>query len=266
MKQKFYSYPAQKKLMVLYTSPKIFKSPIFQSLIIQISPNNTFLLRLRRTILGHWLYVIFTFNRKISTMIPKEGIELAYINHEKQVLFEFNNIDLPVKVYKGKRDESNWNKNDYFGLPLITEYSKKEFNKKWELIQSALEQRWKMLMTGNPFNKYELHGDFTHFNILISNDNLLIEIDQKEITNSILFDHFYFYAYLCQCLSLCSTLSKTDREEIQKKLDKLIIDVCVFDDYNTKIKILNTISLKDAIGLQNPNYSFDKFKQLFLKK
>jgi len=266
MKQKFYCFPKQQNLMILYTSRKFFKSYVFQSLYIQISPKNKFLLRFRKTILGHWLYVFFTVKRKISIPVPVEGIELAYFNNNKQVLFEFCDNDLPIKVYIKKQNDSNWDANEYFGLPLIIEYSKKEFHQKWEYIQSALEQRWKRLMKGESFNMNQLHGDYTHLNILISKDKHIIEIDQKIISNSILFDHFYFYAYLCQCLILCSTLSKTDREEIQKNLDKLITDICVFNDYNTKMKALNTISLKDAIGLQNPQDSFDYFRRLFLKK
>lgn len=251
--------------MVLYTNQKFFKSIVFQSLYIQISPNNTFLLRLRKTFLGHCLYVVFSNKRKISIQIPIKGIELVYINHKKQVLFEFGNTGLPLNVYKGKKEESSWDKYDYLGLPLIIEYSKKEFHKKWEYIQCALEQRWKMLKRGKSFNMNQLHGDFTHFNILISNEKHLIEIDQKIISNSILFDHFYFYAYLSQCLSLCSTLSKTDRDEIQQKLDKLITDICVFDCFYAKMEALNSLSLKDAIGLKYPHESFNSFKNLFLE-
>ncbi len=236
----FFCYPKNKNLSILYADKTYLKTRLFKALSHQISPKEGLLLRFRKTNFGHFLGK-FKKSDVIKVKVPKNiNLKIGYKNNEKIIFFEFDKNDAPIKVFK-KNKTNLFEESDFIGYSLIENYTKEEYFKKRSFIKLALEKRWQEILD----NK-KLHGDFTHFNILLSEEKHLHYIDDKRTENSILFDHFYFYSYYSQCLERCKTLSISNVSEIKADLQKLILKTCKLDTLKESLK---TIKIEDAIGL-----------------
>lgn len=247
----FFCYPNNKNLSILYLDKRCLKTRLFKALSYQISSKDGFLLKFRKTNLGHYLSKL---SRKdiLEFKIPEnKNLKIGYKNNDKIIFFEFDENDLPVKVL-WKNKDSIFEESDFLGYSLIENYTTKEYYKKRDFIKLALEKRWQQILE----NK-NLHGDFTHFNILISQEQNLHFIDAKKLNNSILFDHFYFYSYYCQCLEKCQTISSSEVAEIKSDLQGIIINICNLDVNKDN---LDAINVNDAIGLTQFNRE-DKMKE-----
>ena len=175
---------------------------------------------------------------------------MGIVKNKKILLIDLANGE-PQTVWREQEDK--WEREPFLGYQLISAYSLKEFNNKRELIKEALERQWEKVLE-DPLN---IHGDFTHFNILVGEDNNLHFIDRKEMKNSILFDFFYFYAYLRQCLSRCKTLTKGDENQIVEGFKNLILSICKQANDKTRDDLL-AIQIPQICGL------IDSRKQEFL--
>lgn len=234
----FFYFPKKQHLCLLYSDEKVLKSSLFTSLILQISPRNTFFFKVRKTKLGSLLAVCL--NQKITIKLPKEAtIFIGYQNKEKLIFFEFNKENKPISVYKKENDI--WLKSDFLGFSLIENYSVEEYFLKREIIKEALTIQWKKNQ-----DKKQLHGDFTHFNILVDAKKKISFIDEKEVKNSVLYDHFYFYAYYIQCLERSREVTQDDVEKIKKDVLNIIKSICKTDNLSSALKSIN---LNDATGL-----------------
>ena len=239
----FFCYPKQQGLGLIYTDVSVLKTRLFKSLSLQISPTESFFLRLRKSKIGHYLSYFLNF-KKIKINFKKESNSvLGYVSNGKTILFCFDKNNNPVKVYD-KKATNFWQENSFLGYTIIEEYTKKNYFSNRENIISALKKRWKEIEKGE-----KLHGDFTHFNILVAAKNELIFIDEKKVKNSKLFDHFYFYSYYLQCLERCKTISKNDVLEIKTDLQNLIKKICKFNNQAALLPVLNAINTDDAKGL-----------------
>ena len=236
----FFCYPKNKNLSVLYTDKKLLKSRLFKALSLQISPKEGALLRLRKTNFGHQLS---TFNKKdnITLTIPdNRNLKIGYKNNGKIIFFELDKNNIPTKIVKINSDKE-FEESSFLGYSIIENYTKKEYFSKRDFIKKALEKRWQEILD----NK-NLHGDFTHFNVLLSQEKKLYFIDNKNIENSVLFDHFYFYSYYMQCLERCKTLSSSNVSEIKADLQNIIFKTCKLDNLKEYLKKIN---IDDAVGL-----------------
>jgi hypothetical protein len=255
IEEDFYCYPKNQSLCIYYTDASILKNRLFKALSLQVSPKEGLLLRFRKTSFGHFLSQLVK-PEKITIEIPdNSNCKIIYKNNNNLVFFDFDEIS-PKKVLK-KSKENEFLPNKFLGFSLIENYTKEEYFKKRDAIILALEERWGELVSGN-----KLHGDFTHFNILLSSENKIHFIDKKEVENSILFDHFYFYSYYLQCLEKCKTINKKDVSTIKTDLQKVIFDIC----NSILVKdTLRSLNLEDAIGLNNRNKEkyLSSFKQIF---
>lgn len=238
----FFCYPKNKNLSILYANKGILKTRLFKALSLQVSPKEGVLLRIRKTNLGHQLS---TLNKKniVSLYVPEnKNLKLGYNNNNKIIFFEFDKNDTPIKILKSN-NSLVFEEFNFLGYSIIEGYTKSEYFNKRNYIKKALEKRWKEI------NQNEiLHGDFTHFNVLLSQENELCFIDAKKVDNSILFDHFYFYSYFVQCLEKCQTISNDDVSEIKIDLQKIIFGICKIGA--TK-KELTAINIKDAVGIMS---------------
>ncbi|NCA85471.1 MAG: hypothetical protein EOM83_07845 [Clostridia bacterium] len=257
MKRGFYCFPFPTKMMVLYKNPAIFKTSYFHSLSIQISPKESFLFRIRKTRAGHHLYRILFLNKKHHNETVNDNIKLIYINKGKQVQFEFT-AGAPKWVHTGKLNDKSLTKTSFKGLPLLFNYSLYEFEKTYPLIEKVLRSRWELLRESP--DQYTLHGDYTHLNVVVDENYQTTEIDQKAVTNSILFDHFYFYSYLMQCLGRCRTLPEKQYQIIERKMADLLKNIFDKENKNDLIKWISEISLDDAPGLMYPEKSLHNFR------
>ena len=112
-----------------------------------------------------------------------------------------------------------------------------------------------------------VHGDLTHFNILV-NDNLNISfIDQKTHENSPLFDFFYFNAYLKSSINRNSVLTFKDKLKLEQIVNEIIYAVCDYSDKKKLDKDLSAIYIPDKYS--NISVSLSKrlkeFKNLLQK-
>ncbi len=264
MVKKFYMFPFNQDMMILYQNHRVLRTIYFRSLYFQITPKNSIPIRFRKSYFGHLLFKLTPLNRIVKLDISNNNILLVYVNNGKQVQFDFDNKFRPIRVFTGKFNSLTLIENKYLGLPLLTEYTLTEFNSKYPLIKRALMIRWSIIKKTKSHHK--LHGDFTHFNVLSDDSGQLSEIDGKCIVNSDIFDHYYFYSYLRQCLSKCITLSKNDFTTITTILDRLILDVFQIESLGFLLNLLSKVVIEDAKGLANPKASLDTFKELLVSK
>lgn len=245
-------FPKKQKMCLVYDKAFV-STQLFKNLYIQISPKNSVFFRILR--ISFIIYVRSFFKKKLDT--PKHnGKYLGILKPDKCILFEMENKK-PISVWK-KMNNSKWEKSEFLGYPLISEYTVHEFNLKYELIKKALHTHWDAV-NKDPFL---IHGDLTHFNILYNQNEQLFFIDKKSNCHSKLFDFFYFYAYLKQCVSRCSTLNKNQKRDIFNKLKCILKEVCDYDsksqfqddfaNLNTsKVHVLNNLESlkKDFISI-----------------
>lgn len=254
----FFCYPKNKNLSILYTDKRLLKTRLFKALSLQISPKEGTLLRFRKTNFGHQLS---TLNKKdnITLTIPENrNLKIGYKNNDKIIFFELDKNDIPTKIVKSNSAEE-FEESSFLGFSIIENYTKKEYFSKRDFIKKALEKRWQEITESKI-----LHGDFTHFNVLISKENKLHFIDNKNIENSVLFDHFYFYSYFIQCLERCQTTSNDDVLEIKTDLQNIICKICRLDNLKEK---LNAIKIDDAVGIISTEREnkFIEFSNFLLK-
>ena len=254
--QQFFCFPKEQPLSIIYKDINCLKSRLFLALSLQVSPKNGFLLQLRKSKLGHYLSSFLLSSKTTITSLKSENIKIGYINNHKLLLFTFDNNNNPDSVFK-KNADGLWLSTPFVGYSVIEEYTKKEYFKKKKFIKLALEKRWQELEKGN-----NLHGDFTHFNILLSYNNKLTVIDENKCENSKLFDHFYFYSYFIQCLEKCKTISKTHVLEIKKDLQNLTAKICKAKDIK---ELLVSIDTKKALGIDNKQKKLAEFTNFMLK-
>ena len=240
---KFNCFPKkQKGTFLIYSNYHIFKTNLFNDLVLQSSSKNSIWFRLLRSDLG------FLFSSILQYKIQVPDINNEYIGiikDKKKILFEMDNTT-PKYVWR-EDEKNNWIKEKFFGFQLISVYTLEEFQLKLSLIEKAFQLHWNNLISDE-----NVHGDFTHFNIL-QNKQEIIFIDRKSHKNSRLFDFFYFYSYFKQCLNRCNTISLADTNLILESLEDTIVNICDYNDVSVFIFDCNQITLPNYWGLDNKN-------------
>ena len=249
---KFYCFPKKQKLFLVYSSYQAFRSKIFNNFIIQSSPKNSLFFRLLKTDIGFIMRFVF----KLEIDVPNKNSDfVGIIKNGRIILIELHN-NQPFLVW---RKNGNWKKEKFIGYQLISEYTNTEFRSKQKLIEQAFALHWKELDN----SPTEVHGDFTHFNILVDNSNRIHFIDNKKHVNSKLFDFFYFYAYLKQSIYRCVTLSDKERRKIILIIEEIIKKTCLYSSKKSLNEDFNKIIIPDATGLINNN--IDTYLNDFIK-
>ena len=240
---KFYCFPRQQRLMILYKDPSMFKTDLFQSLYIQMSAKNSKLFRMRRSSSGHFLSRLISSSTIISD-VPTKSVSLGYQSRDKIILFEPNAGT--YNIWSRALNSDVWSNSSFLGYPIVYKYDKEHILGRLPIIKRALSDHWEDLKKNGASH---LHGDFTHFNILINERNAINYIDQKTTSNNILFDHFYFYNYLLQCLTLCETLSSSDRSDILNRIKDFFRN-SEMNQINSFEEMIDDINLDECWGLR----------------
>jgi len=239
---KFNCFPKKQDMYLVYSNYKVFKSRLFLDLILQSSPKNSIFYRLLKSRIGFYISSIF----KYSFTPPNDNPNyIGIIKGERFILFELDDDTNPVNVWRKLADQG-WTKEKFMGFQLLSQYSLVEFNKKYSLIEKAFSIQWDKLS-----EDIIVHGDFTHFNILVDLNDKIYFIDDKSHKNSKLFDFFYFYSYLNQCLSRCQTISYIDKETILEKLEVMIVKVCNYSSESDFLNDVKDINVPEEWGLRN---------------
>lgn len=253
----FNCFPKKQNNFLVYSSYVLFRSRLFNDLVLQSSPKNSIFFRLLRTDVGFLISSLLKYNIAVPNT---EAEYVGIIKSNVKILFEMKNAN---PIYVWRQDENkNWVKESFLGHQLISEYTVKEFDLKYALIEKALKLHW------DSFNKEskKVHGDLTHFNILRDEKGNILFIDSKNHKNSKLFDFFYFYAYLKQCISRCVTLSAKEEQLIISNIESIIRRVCQNDSKEEFIEDFNQIKIPEICGLNNENRQFylKEFSKIFL--
>lgn len=248
---KFNCFPKKQEMYLVYSNYKVFESRLFSDLILQSSPKNSIFYRILKSRIGFYISSIF----KYSIKLPTSNLNyIGIIKDVRLVFFELDEDNIPINVWK-KSAEMSWVKEKFIGFQLISLYSLANFKVRSLHIEKAFGIHWKNL------NKNTVvHGDFTHFNILVDINEKINFIDDKSHINSRLFDFFYFYSYLEQCMERCQTITKVDTSIILNKLEEMIIKVCNYNNHSSFNNDCSTIKFPESWGLRNEN------KQLYLER
>jgi tRNA A-37 threonylcarbamoyl transferase component Bud32 len=214
---------------------------LFSNFILQTSPKNSYLFRIRKTYLGHLLSKTNT----IEIDVPYQLSEYAGIRkNDKIILVEIEN-STPKWVWK-KEKNYIWKKEIFLGYQIISKFSLKEFESQKKIIKKALSEHWANLNKSSS----NIHGDFTHFNILYDENEKIHLIDKKEMVNSKLFDFYYFYSYLKQSINLSTSISEKEKRKIFEILNELITKTCIYKKRSDFLKDFNKIIIPSNGGLK----------------
>jgi len=179
-------YPLPLKYHLVYSSPELVESRLFKSLSTQIDPTNSPLHRLMRTYGGRACAQVF---RKEVASPDGQSRMLGIAKPTKMVLFEMDGLS-PKRVWRQTR-KAAWENEAFSGYPLIENYSHTELQSKLATIRLVVRDHWTEINA-----RGRIHGDFTHFNVLLNDSNEITKIDERPMENSLIFDLFYFYSYL----------------------------------------------------------------------
>ncbi len=184
---------------------------------------------------------------------------VGVIKDEKIVLVEIVQKE-PKFVWKKLRGEE-WAREVFLGYQIISGYSLKEIRTSLNLLKKALKIHWNNL----ELDPSEVHGDFTHFNILCDKNENISFIDKKESQNPKLFDFFYFYAYLKQCINRCLTVSKFEKDEMMRLIELLLKEICIYKSEKDFADEHDNMVIPIECGLlkSNRNNLLDDFYKVF---
>ena len=250
----FNNFPKKQNRYLIYTSYEVLKTPFFNDLHLQLSPKNSLYFRFLKTRIGCFLS---SFKKQIIS-VPVQGAEyVGIVKDDVVILFEYANNE-PIHVWR--KNTTTWEKEVFIGRQLIAEYSINEFKNKYNTIYSVLKKHW-IDINGNPL---DVHGDFTHFNILVDKQNKVHLIDKKSTNHSPLFDFFYFYTYLMQALKRSRSLSKSDFKEIEGRMNQIVRDVCYYESKEELLKDFDNMKIPSTHGITDVDTQKNIFKNILM--
>jgi hypothetical protein len=252
---KFNCFPKRQEMYLVYSNYKVFKSKLFLDLTLQSSPKNSIFYRFLKSTIGFYISSIFRHSFNTPNANPNY---LGIIKMDRYIYFELNNHNIPVYVWR-KSSNQIWTKEQFIGFQLFSNYTLTEFQNKSSVVEKAFGLQWEELNKKKPS-----HGDFTHFNILVDTDLNIHFIDNKAHQNSKLFDFFYFYSYLEQCLDRCQTMTNTDKSTVLISLEVIILKICEYSSKNDFLIDFNSIVLPEKWGLTNIDKQY--YLKLFKKR
>lgn len=178
---------------------------MFTSLKFQESPKLFWKERLLGTSLFLWLNrKTIHINYPSTTNINSEA--LLRSRGENLIVFEkLLDSSFCVHRYNGKE----WSLEKFYGYPVLENYFSDELSAKMSTIKRVLEDNIDQCI----LKQRCLHGDFTHFNALITENKEVLYIDDENLTEgkSVYFDFIHFIVYLIQGISRTTALSKKQK-------------------------------------------------------
>ncbi|MCG8607989.1 hypothetical protein MJD09_23760 [bacterium] len=221
-----------------------------------MSKKNSWRVRIRKFGVVDFIARVFL---KIDIEIPDENIKIVYDSGKKLVCFKFTGNQPQLVYHVDRSGETTQEK--FWGYPIITDYKYEHIN--FNLVFHVLNDHWRDIKRNSPKKVVTdfLHGDLTHFNILVDNDDVQL-IDQEKISNSVLFDHFYFYSYFLEALERNVVVSEIELRKIKDKLDDIYTKIFQREDSDFLLLALNKVILEDAMGLQGKEKYYQIFRSL----
>lgn len=222
----------------------MFHSRIFTTLKFQESPKVYWLERL----LGKSIFLFLnkrTIELKTPPKLKNNAQVVIRLRGEEVILFEQAEPDT-IKVFRNK--EGAWLEEQFYGYPVIEKYTQEELNLKFEKVESILvDNITKCLSNGKC-----MHGDFTHFNALISSSNVAcyIDDDNETASKSVHYDFIHFMVYLVQGIYRTTSLRNNQKKQEIQRLINLFFNLNK-TYFNSTIKAVDLErELAQAPGIQ----------------
>ena len=253
---KFNCFPKKQARCLIYSDIEGFKSRLFSDLALQLSSKGSLFYLFKKTVIGHLLNKLST----IKYPVPKPDTSfLGLLKKDRCILFEMSG-STPRTVWKKSDAKDEWLSEPFLGYQIISRYSFSEFKNKEPVIRDCFKVHQQ-----NYIKQDRIHGDFTHFNILRNNDGEIFFIDEKPDNNSQLFDHFYFYSYLKQCLERRHFLSRDDKKKILNLIAKIIVETNSYKQKKDFAQDFENITIPKITGIKDKNRArfLIEFKQIF---
>lgn len=210
-----------------------------------------------KTNLGFCLSRLFLSEKYEIPRSKKNYVGLVKL--KQYILFEFDN-NKPTTVWR-RIDKGIWKSEPFVGYQLIMNYSIKEFKKKRIVLTKALKLHWTKVCN----NVEDVHGDLTHFNILIDSNSDFHYIDMKPGSHSKLYDIYYFYAYLNQCIQRCTSIRQVEKNEIVQLLNELIQSLKLYSSATEYRRDIATMNIPVSSGLKKTNAYLNEFSNVLEK-
>lgn len=251
---KFNCFPKKQEMYLVYSNYKVFRSKLFLDLTLQSSPKSSNFYRFLKSNIGYYFSSFF----QVSINSPNDNQDyIGIVKKENYTFFEIDEFNNPTNVWR--KSNNKWTKEKFIGYQLISEYSLNEFNIKYKVIENTLKKHW-IAVNKNLSN---IHGDLTHFNILINKEKETIFIDKKSINHSKIFDFFYFFSYINQCVNRTMKLKESDKIIIVNNLKNIIKKTCKYKSFNEfEIDFLN-MDIPSKHGLKDVEFHKNKFLEIF---
>ncbi len=250
MIKKFYLFTYKDYPNVYYSDRDVFKSKIFNSLYSKLG-DNSFKWRVRKNFFFSFLFERF-FRKKIQ--VPNEKVKVVYMGYDSMVFFELDDSLEVKKVFRKTKGDENFVEEPFLGYtPDIFDVEK--FSKVFDVLCDFFQKHWLDVKK----DKEKLHGDLVPSNICIKGGKITL-IDAKRIySDSIIFDHLYFYCYAYRKIEGRKKISGFEREKLLKILKDLLSKSFDPKDKKLILKEVENLKLK-----KTPFRNFDSYVKKFV--
>ncbi len=249
MKSTFFLFTYKDFPNIGYTDRKVFKSKIFNSLYDKLG-DNSLKWRVRKNPLFSFFCEKF-FKKDFS--VPNSKIKLMYLGYDSVIFFELDDFLDVKKVFRKVGDEK-FVEEEFLGYsPSI--FEKDEFRNQSRILIKFFKKHWLDLKKG----AVQLHGDLVPSNICIK-DSILTIFDSKNIySESIIFDHLYFYCYTYKKIDERKGLEGNEKKELLKILHDIFLKTFSSEDKKFILEEVQNLKLK-----KNPFKKFPYYRMKFI--
>lgn len=232
-----------------YTNRKVFESKIFDSLYSKLG-DNSFKWRIRKNLLVSFLCERF-LSKEIET--PNSKVDLLYIGYDSIVCFELDD-SLNVKKVFRKVNDNKFVQEEFLGYsPSI--FNKGEFRNQSEILIKFFKKHWLELKKGAK----KIHGDLVPSNLTIKGEVVSVFDPKILYSDSIVFDHLYFYCYAHKKIDERKKLLANEKKELLSILDNIFVKTFDKKEREFILKEVKNLKLK-----KNPFNKFDCYRMKYI--
>ena len=251
MKRKFFIYPYARTPCILYENEKLRKTVLFRSLMNKMF-GDTLKRKFRNNFCINALFKPFSY---IYIHVPHPNAKLIYIGYDRTVFFVLKGDFEVDYVYTVERKSAIIKKQKFLGYPIFWNKNAETIENK-SILTHYLKTHWVSLRNGSA----KMHGDFTPFNLLLSENGQVTAIDHSNRNEkSLLFDHFYFYAYFLHMLDFTIFRYPKNYRHLEHELNNIYREI--FEDENKKFlqNEIKKIDLNQFKILKIPKIILEQF-------
>jgi hypothetical protein len=255
MRKIFYYFPYKRHPCILYADSSLFSTKIFSVLYNKIGFGSV-KLRLRCNV---YLSKLFELINRGYEDVPDNRVEMIYDGFDNKIYFVFNAEGGVSEVYVKDRSKSSSliKKKKFLGYPVYYDKTCSMIENE-KPLRNFLKNHWSSLKNGTS----KLHGDLVPFNVLIDDKNKVHLIDsRKRVTNSLISDHFYFYAFFLDMIKKQKPYSASNYQNIQQTLDNMYLYIFKGENKAFLTKLVSQIKINEFY-LRSSQDSLNAFKKL----